>query len=235
MKIHFISYGNDLYMSSKKRIENEAIQLKKFDNICIYSPEMLSDWFKKTFCDILRCQRGGGYWIWKFDIILQELDKMDDDDVLVYLDAGCSIVKTGEKRFNEYIEMLKQSEHNSIAFVLREKEKEYTTQEIYNTLLSEVDDSGQIMGGCQIYKKNKKLIKMFNEIIDILKKDPYLITDKYNSSQKSYFIDNRHDQSILSLMRKKYGTLTLPYTEIEPGDVDPEIKKNFPFSATRLR
>ena len=32
----------------------------------------------------------------------------------------------------------------------------------------------------------------------------------------------------------KYGTLTLPYTEVEPGDVEPEIKK-LPFSATRLR
>lgn len=45
----------------------------------------------------------------------------------------------------------------------------------------------------------------------------------------------RLKKNILSLMRKRYGTLTLPYTEIEPGDVDPEIKKNFPFSATRLK
>lgn len=235
MKIHFISYGNEVYASSKRRIENEAKQFNKFDNICIYSPEMLSDCFKNTFSDIFLYSRGGGYWIWKFDIILQELDKMEEDDVLVYLDAGCSIVATGEKRFEEYIEMLKQSEHNSIGFELTQKQKEYTTQEIYNALNIEVDDSCQLMGGCQIYKKNKKLIEMFHDILNVLRKDPYLISDKYNECQKLYFIDNRHDQSILSLMRKKYGTLTLPYTEVEPGNVDPEIKKNFPFSATRLR
>jgi len=92
------------------------------------------------------------------------------------------------------------------------------------------DNTGQILGGCMIYKKNKKLLEMFEEILKVLQKDPFLITDKYNGQgQKSYFIDNRHDQSVFSLMRKKYKSIVLP------NEIDNNAKiDKFPFWATRI-
>ena len=235
MKIHFISYGDDLYANSKKRIKEEAENFGMFDEICIYEPHKLTEEFKKTFSEILSLKRGGGYWIWKYDIILQELAKMNQNDILVYLDSGCTIAKTGIKRFNEYIEMLTNSSHNSIGFEINLYERSWTTKEIFNSFDSKIDNSCQIMGGCQIYKKNDKLLEMFKEIIDVLKKDPYLITDKYNLTQLPCFIYNRHDQSISSIVRKKYGTILLPYWEIEVGRIQPEMQKNYTFSALRLK
>ena len=48
------------------------------------------------------------------------------------------------------------------------------------------------------------------EFTNLLDEDRYLITDKYNSSQKlESFRENRHDQSIFSLLSKIYGSLKI--------------------------
>lgn len=39
--------------------------------------------------------------------------------------------------------------------------------------------------------------------------NPLLFTDYYNINQQNYFIDNRHDQSIFSILRKIYGSIIL--------------------------
>ena len=54
------------------------------------------------------------------------------------------------------------------------------------------------------------MMKMINECINVLRSDHLLVTDHYNElEQSSDFIDNRHDQSILSLVRKKHGSIIL--------------------------
>ena len=44
-------------------------------------------------------KRGGGYWIWKLDIIKQAFSKIKENDIIVYLDSGCTLNKSGKKRF----------------------------------------------------------------------------------------------------------------------------------------
>lgn len=229
MKIHFITYGDNNFSKSKQRIKKEAEDFGLFDNISVYEPDLLSSVFKKTFKDVLSLKRGGGYWIWKIDIILQELNKMQDDDILVYLDAGCTINTNGKQRFKEYIKLLTESQHNSIGFVLQHLETTWTTKELYTAFDIKEDDSKQILATCMIYKKNKLLFEMFEEILQVLKNDPFLISDKYNKEgQKSNFIENRHDQSVFSLMRKKYKGIVLP------DEVDDSLDYH-PFWATRKR
>lgn len=78
-------------------------------------------------------------------------------------------------------------------------------------------------------KKNKKLIEKIELFLKLLDKDPLLITDYYNNNQKDYFIDNRHDQSIFSVIRK----LGNPIYIID--ETSPKMKRNiFPFIANRI-
>ena len=58
-------------------------------------------------------------------------------------------------------------------------------------------------------KKCNHSLLLINECLKLLDFDKNLITDFYNKNQGEYFIDNRHDQSILSLMRKKYNSIVL--------------------------
>ena len=83
-KIHFVTYGNKIYNNSKKRLQEESSNSGWFDTITIYGPEDLSDEFKHEFNDILKKPRGAGYWIWKFDIIKQQLTRLGNNDIMIY-------------------------------------------------------------------------------------------------------------------------------------------------------
>jgi hypothetical protein len=39
--------------------------------------------FKKKFENLLKLPHGGGYWIWKYDVIEQTLEEMKEGDFLV--------------------------------------------------------------------------------------------------------------------------------------------------------
>lgn len=235
-KIHFISYGDKKYNKAKKRIKEEAIKCNWFDNIKIYEPDDLTMEFKENFKEILNEKRGGGYWIWKLDIINQELKDLSKNDILVYCDAGCVINNKGEKRFKEYIELLKNSDECVISFQMKGcKEREWTTKEIFNYFNIDINskeaNSGQIHATILIMKKNEKLMEILDKYFKVLKDDIYLVTDKYNTNQIDKFRDNRHDQSIFSIIRKKYGSIIL---EDETARKYKNIEKS-PFIAMRKR
>lgn len=238
-QIHLISYGDNNFKNAKKRVNNEGINSEWFDTTTICGPENLSEEFKHEFNDILKKPRGVGYWIWKFDIIKQELTKLAINDILIYLDAGCSININGNKRFIEYIEMLNNSNESIISFQMPHIEKKYTNKELFHHFNMNVNDnngnSGQIVGGVLIMKNTEKMMKIIDECINVLRTDHLLVTDYYNKiEQCNDFIDNRHDQSILSLVRKKHGSIVLTdETYFQPFGNKESLK--FPFWATRKR
>jgi hypothetical protein len=237
--IHLITYGNNYYNNSKKRLYNEALSSAWFDAVTLYGADDLDDEFKLNFKDILREQRGGGYWIWKPYIIKKHLDKIQDDDILIYLDAGCSINKNGVQRFKDYINMVNNNDAGIISFQMDHIEKKWTTSEIFQYFNieenSEVKNSGQVIGGIQIIKKNPNSIKLINLWNEVLYTNPLLFTDYYNNNnQQSYFKDNRHDQSIFSIIRKLHNSIILnDETYFEPFGNEESLK--YPFWATRLK
>ena len=82
MKKYFITYGTNKYYHSKFRLEKEVNSLNVFDNVTLYDNKKLTNEFKEKYKDILDKEHGGGFWIWKLDIIKQELDKMKENEVI---------------------------------------------------------------------------------------------------------------------------------------------------------
>ena len=82
-------------------------------------------------------------------------------------------------------------------------------------------------------KKSEHLKKILNKCIEIIDKDNKLITDFYNNNQEPYFKENRHDQSILSLIRKKYNSIII--TEYNDSLTIIDENKNMPFIASRKK
>ena len=74
-----------------------------FENTKIYRPEDLDPQFREKFINILSKSRGGGYWLWKHHIIENELSKVNNNDFVIYSDAGSSFNYHGVERFKEYI------------------------------------------------------------------------------------------------------------------------------------
>lgn len=236
MKKHFITYGTNRYSGSKFRLKDQVEQLNIFDSITLYDDTKITKEFKQKHKEVLSQQHGGGFWIWKFDIIKQKLNEIADGDYLVYLDAGCVINQAGKERFYEYFNMLNDSSYGIISFRTNYKEYTWTTSQIFNyfniNYNSEIGNSGHALGGILIMQKKRHLLKILDEVYKVLDYDDKLFTNIYNKEkQHPGFKDNRHDQSILSILRKIHGSIILSDETLSHL---PESKK-WPIWAMRLK
>ena len=135
-----------------------------FDSITLYDDKNLTKVFKEKHKEVLSDQHGGGFWIWKYDIIKQKLNEIADGDYLVYLDAGCVINQAGKERFYEYFNMLNDSSYGIISFRMDHKEYVWTTSQIFNyfniNYNSEIGNSGQAKATALIMLKKPHLLKI---------------------------------------------------------------------------
>lgn len=87
MKNVFLSYGTPSFFAARDALCASA-KAVGFDAVRACGPDDLDPKFAQANAELLSRPRGGGYWVWKPQIILQELQKLGPDDVLVYCDAG---------------------------------------------------------------------------------------------------------------------------------------------------
>ena len=119
-------------------------------------------------------------------------------------------------------------------------EKMWTTKEIFNVIdidmNSQYSKEGQYLGGVLIMKKNQHLMAYLSEFEKIIDTNSLLCTDSYNKTEQcDDFIENRHEQSVTSLLRKKLGSVVIDGDEswIPPFGRGESLK--YPFRATRLK
>jgi hypothetical protein len=134
--------------------------------------------------------------------------------------------------------MVNNNDAGIISFQMDHIEKKWTTIEIFKYFNieedSEVKNSGQVMATVQIIKKNPNSIKLINLWNEVLYTNPLLFTDYYNNNQQSYFKDNRHDQSVFSIIRKIHNSIILNDETVFVSYGNEESLK-YPFWATRLK
>jgi hypothetical protein len=141
--------------------------------------------------------------------------KTNPGDIIIYSDAGCAI-STREKaqaKFKEWINDVRNIEPYRISFVTPHLEKYYTKNdlfEIMNLNDSTYKNSGHHSAAVQIYKHTPENLSFINEYYKFACLDNYhYITDEQSrSNNDNNFREHRHDQSILSLLFKKYGSYT---------------------------
>ena len=239
MKLHFLTYADIRFHKAKERLLNEARNFGEFDVITGLGPEDLSGKILELI-EPIKNSRGGGYYLWKPYIILEYMkEKMDRGDVLVFLDAGCTLNPVAKDRFRWYIQSMMASGAESVVFQLKHMEYKYTVEELFQHLgvppESDIRTSCQYISGIQIIKKGPISMKVFEKAVyDVAFKNYKLYTDDYNQRQKnSEFIENRHDQSVLSVLHKQIGSCIVIPDETYIPELDDKYK--YPFWATRLR
>jgi hypothetical protein len=208
---HFITYGNDNFIKSKERINTEAINSRFFDTCTIYSPiDFDSDFIYKHWIFIENNKRLGGYALWKFYSVLKKLKEIKYNDILVYADAGCTINKYACSYYNQYISILNNSNYDIICIQLQGDyhiEYKWTKNDIFEFLKIEDKhkESCQIMSGIFYCRKTTSLINFFEKLYNICSENYNLIDDSDSITQNHIdFIENRHDQSLFSLLLKQY-------------------------------
>ena len=237
-KKHFITYGTHNFRVAKSHLVSLAKISGFFDEVHSCDHKSLPRDFKKHYNEILQQERGAGYWIWKHQIISELLDEIHDGDVVVYCDAGSSLNYFAKDRFYEYINMLNDSQFGNFRIECEPMHKEYkwTTRQLFKYFNidpgSNNYESTQLEATQMIFKKSEHTKNLFNEYRNVLDSDKMLITDAYNSAnQHDGFIENRHDQSIFSLLTKTLGGVVVENETHFSKKTDNQI--DYPFLAVR--
>jgi hypothetical protein len=189
--------------------------------------------------------RGYGHWLWKPWIIYKTMQHLSNDDILIYADAGCTINPFGARKLEEYIKSVANNEFGLLAFTLTNddmhKEYKWTKNATMQALNPPDEDrsSKQLMATTMIWKKTEHTSKFVKEWYATCSKH-HLIDDTRDENEHPDFQDHRHDQSVFSLLVKKYSRLEEHKPLIIPDETyywpDWHIDGiDYPIWATRFR
>jgi hypothetical protein len=240
----FITFGGPTtsYHNNIKRICKEAKNLFFFDEIKGFTDIDLKNdknFWEKHGNFIENNKRGYGYWVWKSYLIKKTLEEIKYDDILIYCDSGCQINYNGKQRIIEYIEMLNNIDSNKndygmISFQLQFNEYMYTKNAIFEKFKCNENSKNAMHCSATviIIKKNTHSINIINQWYENCEKYHLINEDIKNENEK--FIENRHDQSILSILVNKYGSIKL----MDETYFHPNWEKDgfyYPFWAKRIK
>ena len=156
------------------------------------------------------------------------IDKIKDGDCLLYIDAGCHLNIHGKKRLLEYFNLIKKQDKGVIAFQAVEPNKENSnlkydgrklrnlknykwikgdTLDYFNVRHNKaVINAQEIAGGVFLIRKCVQSIAIIKEWQKIIYTRFDLISDSPSVSPNlSGFIENRHDQTVWTLLCLKYN------------------------------
>jgi hypothetical protein len=240
--IYGISYASREFINRINPITQQAEDFKLFDNFKCWKEEDIDDDFKNKYSKVWNnSSRGGGWWIWKPYIIYKQLEKMNNNDILIYIDSGCSINNTfqSKERFNNYIQILNNNWSGVLRFELTHPEYKYTNKYTvnyfknkFNVNMDKYIESNQIVGGIILMRKTIFVMEFFKKVLEILNEEQYLFTDNFTTNNELH----SHDQSIMSLLCKIMGgSIIIPDETYFDSGFNSSYSYNFPFWATRKR
>jgi len=191
-----------------KKAQNKLIKhLKKlgFDNIVNLDENNLPESFKNEYREILKSTKGFGYCIWKPYLILSELHKLKDDEILIYIDS----TDCPSKIFFEIV--INYFEKNNLLLLNRGYlNGEWTKRDTF--ILMDCDEKKyhehvQLEAGIIALNKTESNIKLIEEWFSYTK-NINILTETPNICGKENLInfkEHRYDQSILTNLSIKYN------------------------------
>ena len=223
-KIHLVAFASKNLDRSAQRLSFQAIDSKFYDDINIFNEDYFDKDFKLLFNNLMKNKkkRGYGFWIWKPYFILEVFKKINYGDVVNYVDIGCHIIGKNKKRFDEYLDILFDKERWLLPFQYKKiktisnkdyeypelMEYKYTKSDLFNYFGcfndKTITDTPQYWAGSFFIKKNEISTQFLQQWLDVFYKRFDLVDDTSSKIENHKdFIENRHDQSIFSILCKK--------------------------------
>ena len=209
MKV-FITFGagGENYIDAGKRLIKQAKSTGYFDKIILYTDTDLKNdnYFWSQHSEFIsRNKRGYGYWIWKSYIIKKTMETMNDGDILMYLDCGCELGLRSKLFIPVYFNFIQK---DKIIGTTTQSEKEWNKMDLllyFDMQDRDIINSSQHQAAALLFNVCEKT----KNIVDLWYKTGcnYHMIDDSPSIEPNLdcFKEHRHDQSIFSLITKKYG------------------------------
>lgn len=200
-----ISYADKAYKYAQRLNRKSALKFGA-DKAITYGPEQISESFKQKNIEIWNQKRGGGYWIWKPYVIKDALNRVEDGDYVIYTDAGVAFVNDIHLLLHD----MQRENMDIMVFSLPYLEGQYTKRDVFVLMgcdSPEMVRTPQRLATYLIFRKSDQTMEFIEEYLKYVQ-DGRIVTDEANvMGMPNYegFVENRHDQSVLSLLSKKYN------------------------------
>ena len=154
--------------------------------------------------ELFAMKRGFGYWIWKYYLILDALERLPDGDHLLYLDAGIAPVAD----MRDWITSISQHQAAFFRPDPPHLTAHWTKRDCFIQL--ECDDQRYyeapiLSAGIQSYSVGDTARSFLQELKDCMRRRT-ILDDTPNQLGKENlpgFVEHRHDQSVLTLITTK--------------------------------
>jgi len=200
-----INYATPEFRISQARNRKTALEIGQLDRVISYTPRSIGRAFRRANREILSHPRGGGYWLWKPYLILKTLKRMSPGDVLFYCDSGSFFIESARPLLE--IARVKQA---VVPFSVGLPEIEWTKRDALILLDADAPqylDTPQRLASFSLYRVSPEAISFASRYLEHCT-DPRIVTDQPNTlgePDHPPFRENRHDQSVFSLLTKKAG------------------------------
>lgn len=231
-RVILAAFADGAFAARKTKFIEDARKVDVFDDILFFNASQLPESFRSRHMPFIGSHpRGFGYWIWKPQVILSALERAGDNDLVVYLDAGCTLNPAGRGRFLEYLDVAAASPYKMLSFQNVHTEYRWTKADLVKRLgldqASHIMNTSQLCATFVIMGKTQSNIDLVRQWQDLCVEDGYRYVDDSPSVHPNHssFQEHRHDQSIGSLLRKLRGT-TITHFESQPYDIHYEALKS---------
>lgn len=236
----WVSFADSKYAKTLKRISEEAKTIGLFDYMYTFNEKDLDPEFWNKHKDFIENnKRGYGYWIWKPYIIEMALLKIPEGCYLFHTDAGCVISANGASRALEYIKLLNATNKHILGFDMDYFESVWTKADIFsyfNTSIETYGKTRQIIGGINIFRNSPESREFIKKWRNIVENNYNLIDDSPSIKPNAEdFIENRHDQSIFSMLMKINSDITIAIPDETYTTNWITFDSRIPFQARRLK
>ena len=218
MRTYYVTYADEAFNRQAKISCWLARRFGNFDGVIHKTPASIDTDFKIQNQNILNLNRGGGYWLWKPYIIARLLAEIRHGDVILYVDAGAHLIRSPRRFLQFFID----SRQDVGAFELPLIERQWTKSICFNRIVPDRNEdmnTNQLQASFIIIKKTEKSVNFINEYLQYCKDPMLLLDDTEDQPITSNFIAHRHDQSIFSLLYKKYRFI--PFEDISHRGLNP--------------
>jgi len=190
------------YEDDLKKLEESIEKYSDFEIIRFYKKDICPSFYKSNE-SILNQPRGNGYWLWKPYIINQILEKIDEDDILFYMDSKYYFLEHFNPLFYNKMDkdiLVWKNKPNEPVYLF----KQWCKMDVIETFNLNhpvfVENYEICWAGSIVIRKTDITRHIIQKWLNICCDERYITDIPSEISNSNEYIEHRHDQSLLSVV-----------------------------------